>query len=317
MASMVHPSVLTAGQWVGHWQIVSKLGAGSFGAVYKVECSGEPFALKFAMRRAESDDGNLTDARLRRELACLVRVRHPNIVRALAFGCWPHPAEGYHYLLMDYVEGACLGQWAQSKRPTIRRTLALFGKLALALDAAHCAGVRHRDVKPANILVDTREQPMLVDFGSGDHVDAQPITQMPLPPGTPHYRSPEALRFYRLHMGDPRARYVFGKTEDLYALGVTLYEVLTGRPPFSPELPYEILNMQIECRMPPPPTEFEARIPEPVSDLVMRLLAKNPDDRPQSGALLHRELRALQKGGEALELPVLAQSPDTRPTEKS
>src|SRR5687768_9010759 len=116
-ARAVHPSVLVAGEWVGAWQIVGRLGVGSFGSVYKVECEGEHFALKFSLRRAESDDPNLTDARLRKELACLVRLQHPNVVRIHAFGCWPHPTRGYHYLLMDYVQGATIQRWTRQTVP--------------------------------------------------------------------------------------------------------------------------------------------------------------------------------------------------------
>ena len=143
MASrVVHPSTLVAGEWVGPWRIVGRLGTGAFGTVYKVECEGDYFALKLALRRAESGDMNRTDARLRRELACLVRIDHPNVVRIHAFGCWPHPLKGYHYLLMDYVQGHTLQQWTEQKVPTIRMALHVFDRLALALDAVAPGGRR-------------------------------------------------------------------------------------------------------------------------------------------------------------------------------
>ncbi|MDY7232016.1 serine/threonine protein kinase [Hyalangium rubrum] len=316
---VVHPSTLVPGEWVGAWQIVGKLGSGSFGAVYKVECEGEAFALKFSLRRQESgeDDLNQTDARLRKELACLLRIQHPNVVRLHAFGCWPHPTKGYRYLLMDYVAGKPLARWARDEVPSIRRVLQVFDKLALTLEAIHRAGVSHRDLKSANILVRTRdEEPVLVDFGSGDHTQGKPITEGPLPPGTPHYRSPEALRFQREYMRAPGVRYAFRATDELYALGVALYEVLTGRPPFSPQLPREVLNAEIEWKDPPPPLAYDARVPVAVSDLVMRLLEKRPEDRPQSGQQLHEELQAvLTPASPGLEEKVVVRPPDLITTE--
>jgi serine/threonine protein kinase len=317
VARAVHPSVLVAGEWVGAWHILGRLGSGGFGSVYKVECEGEFFALKFGLRRAESEDGNMTDARLRKELACLMRIQHSNVVRIHAFGCWPHPIKGYPYLLMDYVEGFTIQRWTEEKQPTIREALHLFDRLALALDAVHQAGVVHRDLKAANILVrEADDEPVLVDFGSGDYPQSRPITQGVLAPGTPHYRSPEALRFQRENLYSPGSRYIFSATDELYSLGVALYEVLTGRPPFSPQLPWEVLNAQIEGRVPVAPCDIEKRIPVPVSQLVMRLLSKRPQDRPQSGQQLHEEIQKLMDTvGPPLEGKVFVRTPDVITTE--
>jgi len=318
MASwVVHPSSLVAGEWVGPWRIVGKLGSGAFGAVYKVECEGDLFALKLALRRAESEDAHHTDARLRKELACLVRLHHPNVVRLHAFGCWPHPTRGYPYLLMDYVKGLTIQRWTEQRVPTLRMALHVFDRLALALDAVHHEGVVHRDLKASNILVrEQDDEPVLVDFGSGDHPQAPRITTASLSPGTPHYRSPEAMRFWRENFHTPGVRYMYRATDEIYALGVALYEVLTGRPPFSPELPWEVLNLQIECRMPKPPASFDRRIPTAVSALVMRLLAKRPEDRPQSGQQVHEALQeVMDTVGSALEARVLVRTPDLITTE--
>ena len=105
------------------------------------------------------------------------------------------------------------------------------------------------------------------------------------------------MRFWRENFHTPGARYMFRATDEIYALGVALYEVLTGRPPFSLELPWEVLNLQIECRMPPPPASFDPRIPPAVSALVMRLLAKRPEDRPQSGQQVHQALQEVMRHG--------------------
>ncbi|HEX8703893.1 MAG TPA: serine/threonine-protein kinase [Myxococcaceae bacterium] len=318
MASrVVHPSCLVAGEWVGPWLVVKKLGSGAFGAVYKVECEGDFFALKLALRRPESGDANHTDARLQKELACLVRIHHPNVVRIHAFGGWPHPTKGYHYLLMDYVEGLTMQRWTEQRVPTIRMALHVFDRLALALDSVHREGVVHRDLKATNILVrEQDDEPVLVDFGSGDHAGAPRITTDSLSPGTPHYRSPEAIRFWRENFHTHGVRYMFRETDEIYSLGVALYEVLTGRPPFSPLLPWEVLNLHIEGRVPLPPRSFDERIPPAVSALVMRMLAKRPEDRPQSGQQVHEEIQAvMDTEGSALEGRVLVRTPDLITTE--
>lgn len=321
VARMVHPSTLVPGEQVGAWRIVGKLGSGSFGAVYKVECEGEMFALKFALRRQESgaEDRNMTDARLRKEMACLIRVQHPNVVRMHAFGCWPHPIRDYRYLLLDYVDGKNVTRWAQKEAPSVRRVLRVFGSLALALDAIHRAGVVHRDVKGANILVRARDEaPILLDFSSGDYAQGlpMPITQWPLPPGTPHYRSPESLRFQQENERVPGARYVFRPTDELYALGVALYEVLSGRLPFSPNLPREVLDAEIVWKVPLEPAFFDEKMSPAVSKLVMRLLEKNPEERPQSGQQLHEEIQALLAAADpALEHKVLVRPLDLITTE--
>ncbi len=284
-----HPVALVSGERVGEWLIRKRVGAGSFGAVYQVECEGELFALKFSLRRPESgDDLNQTAARLQKELASLLQIRHPHIVRTYAYGCWPHPKKGYPYLLMDYVHGLTLHQWRQQVAPTFRQVFELFGKLALALDALDHEQIRHRDVKGSNILVRSGDgEPVLLDFGSSHYAQGVRLTEGPLPPGTPHYRTPESLRFQRQHYHDPNARYLFQLTDDLYSLGVALYEVLVGRAPFSPDLPREVLDIEIERRAPPSPAVFDERLSSAVSQFVLRMLAKRPEDRPQTGQAMH------------------------------
>jgi serine/threonine-protein kinase len=315
---VTHPGFLVSGERVGQWVIRKRLGAGSFGAVYLVECEGDLFALKFSLRRPESDDLNLTAERLRKELACLLQIEHPNVVRTYAFGRWPHPAQGYSYLLMEHVDGVTLHEWRRRATPTFRQVLELCSKLALAVDALDHEQIRHRDLKSANILVRSRDsEPIVVDFGSADYVHGVRLTEGPLPPGTPHYRSPESLRFHRLHSGDPKAHHPFKVTDDLYSLGVVIYELLAGQLPFPLELPREVLNIEIEFKVPRPPRFYDERVSPAVSELVMRLMAKKPEDRPQSGRALYKELQALLRdGGPELDARVRGESADLPSTEE-
>jgi serine/threonine protein kinase len=304
---MQHPFHLMPDMMVGPFRIHARLGAGGFGAVFRVECEGEPYALKFAVHGPDSEDLNHTDARAQRELACLLLVSHPNVVRVWAHGRWPHPRTGYHYVVMDYVEGLTLTEWVKQTRPPLRQVLRLFDTLALTLDALHSQAIHHRDLKGSNILVRTRDgEPVLVDFGAGEHTGSLSLlTEGPLPPGTPHLRTPEALRFHRERYADPTARYPFQPTDDLYALGATLYEVLAGAPAFPPTLPREVLTALIEKELPPSPAVLNPQVPPALGKLVLRLLAKNPTERPASGRALHELFQALLHDDSShLEVPL-------------
>lgn len=308
---MQHPFHLMPDMMVGDFRIQARLGTGGFGAVFRVERDGELFALKFAVHGPDSADANRTDARARRELACLLLVHHPHVVKVWAHGRWPHPRTGYHYVVMDLVEGPTLTEWVKQTRPPLGEVLRVFSTLALTLEALHAQSIHHRDLKGSNILMRARDSaPVLVDFGASEHGGSHaPLTEGPLPPGTPHLRTPEALRFHREKYADPTARYPFRPTDDLYALGATLYEVLTSAPPFPPTLPREVLTALIEKEMPASPAVLNPQVPPALGALVLRLLAKNPAERPASGQALHTQLEALlqalrQDDPASLEVPL-------------
>ncbi|MFP2908379.1 serine/threonine protein kinase [Pyxidicoccus sp. 3LFB2] len=301
-----HPLTLRPGMTVGPWLIQAQLGSGAFGIVFEVEHAGQRHALKFALRGPGSDDLNHTDARAAKELACLLQAVHPNVARVWAHGRWPDARTGFHYVVMDFVEGSTLDGWVKQARPSARRVARVFARLARALGELHARDVVHRDLKPSNILVRAAdEEPILVDFGSADHAEALPLTEGALPPGTPHYRSPEALRFHREHHARPDAHYPFRATDDLYALGVTLYEVLAGAPAFSPTLPRDILIEHIEERLPPRPSEVNPRVPEALEAIVLRLMRKRARERYAHGEALHAALEeALRTAGPDWDEPL-------------
>ena len=312
---VAHPLALRRGMRVGPWKVLAPLGSGSFGTVLQVEQAGQRYALKLALHGPGSEDLNRTDGRATRELACLLQAVHPNVVRVWAHGRWPDARTGYHYVVMDHVEGATLGGWVRRERPSARRVARLFARLARALDALHARNVFHRDLKPSNILVRAEdEEPVLVDFGSADHDRSLPLTEGPLPPGTPHYRSPEALRFQREHYATPGAHYPFRATDDLYALGVTLHEVLAGEPAFSPTLPREVLAEHIETRLPPAPSQVNPRVPPALDAIARRLMHKRPEARFPSGEALHAALEeALQAAGPEWDEPLRPPRPPEPP----
>jgi serine/threonine protein kinase len=293
---MVHPDALPPETLISGWRVLGKSGRGGFGAVYRVEDvarPGEVYALKMALR--------LGDPRAERETTLLLtKAIHPNIVRMHGHGRWPHPKQGYHYIVMDYVEGPTFIEWVESTNPTFHQLGAVLDKLALALGFLNENEAWHRDVKPENILVrSTDGEPILLDLSVADYEGADTLTDQPLPPGTPHFRSPEALRFNRQNWGRHGARYDYRATDELYALGVTAYRALTGHWPFPLELPRELLEDAILWRVPPSPDTINRRVPLALSRLVMRLLDKDPQARPQSGRELHEALVAASAFGEA------------------
>ena len=292
----VYPEALGPGTEVGTWRVVARLGVGGFGAVYRVEDMARPgefYALKLALRPG--------DERAEREVTLLmVKAVHPNVVRFHACGRWPHPRTGSLYFVMDWVAGRPLDTWAEEVNPSFRELAQAAGKVALTFDALHGVGVLHRDIKPVHILLrESDGEPVLIDFGIGDYADAATITEQTVPPCTLHLRSPEAVRFHRESHGRPGARYEYRPTDDLYALGISLYRGVTGHFPFPPHLPPDLLYLSIEGQTPPAPADFNRRTPRALSNVIMRLLAKKPQERYPKGAELHAALMAAVSSGQS------------------
>jgi len=292
------PAHLPSGLRVRDWRILRRLHVGGFGAVYLVDHEGKSYALKLSLHRPDSTPGRdpaRTDERTERELAALLKLKPPHVPRLLACGRWPDAEHGYLFLVMEYVEGDLLAAWAVRHNPTLREVLRVFIRLADTLAAAEARAILHRDIKPSNIVVRAKDAaPVLLDWGACDLPFTPDITEEALAPGTPHYRAPESIRFAREHRDDPAARYTYQPTDDLYALGVSFYEVLTGQKPFTtPVSDRQRLNAEIELRIPTPPHELNPHVPAALSELVCRLLAKDPRDRPATGLALKRELESL------------------------
>ncbi|MBU8901036.1 protein kinase [Corallococcus sp. M34] len=302
------PSHLQAGQTVDGWRVVKPLGAGTFGAVYLVEKEGQRFAMKLAMHRATSGDAEQADARLVRELVCLVQVSgHPNVVRVHAHGRWPDATRGWLYVILDYVEGYTLGEWVERTHPTAHEVARVFGKLAGALAHLHSRGVFHRDLKLRNILVRASDgAPFILDFSAGDYTSAPELTDAPLPPGTRRYRSPEASRFLREHGDEHDARYEFKATDDVYALGVCLYDVLTNPKPAS-----EAPRVLVGAQWPPPAAHaLNPRVPGSLSASAMHCIDRQPEKRAPTAEVMKRELEALlAEEGEAWTVPLHVPTP--------
>jgi hypothetical protein len=275
---MLNPAFLPPGTVVGDWRVVAWAGRGVHGAVYQVvpvdNEQAHPVALKLALFPR--------DPRFAREAELLSSVRHPSIPRLWEQGEWQHPSGArFPFVVMEWVDGAPLYDWARQHNPSSRQVLQLLAQLASALQALHAQGCIHRDVKGDNVLVrhdDSRA--MLTDFGSGRYPDAATLTPDILPPGTPAYRSPEAWLFSLQFMRDPTARYSAQPADDLYSLGVTAYRLVTGEHPELGEPSQdEAGTWHLTGLASPAPIALNPRVAPNLNALILRMLSVRPEER--------------------------------------
>lgn len=256
---------------VGPYIIDQLLASGASGSVYRARHAGT--GQEVALKRLKADLNADPDfvARFRREARAMSDLKHPHIVRVFESGT---DANGQSYIAMELMPGGSL----QNKLDSLHRArlalpvaqaLAIARQVAEGLGYAHARGITHRDVKPANVLAAEDGRYALADFGVAQVVDATQLTRPRTTIGTPVYMSPEQAQ------GLPAD----GRS-DLYSLGVMLYEMLAQRAPFVAETTPALLYKHVH-EAPPPLGE---EIPKAAAALVARLLAKRPEDRPQSAA---------------------------------
>ena len=218
----------------------------------------------------------LSAERFKREIALAARLQHPHIVPLLSSGL----AGSHLYYTMPFVDGASLRERITRERPmAFDEIVRILEEVARALAYAHEEAVVHRDIKPENVMF-FHGQAVVLDFGIGkalisastSETELLRITQVGMSLGTPTYVAPEQ------GAGDP----ALDHRADLYALGVVAYEMLTGRPPFAGTSPKQVIEAHAR-QTPKPLSERRPDVPKPLADIVMRMLAKLPDDRPASG----------------------------------
>ena len=277
MLAHVDPLNLEPGQMVDGWRIIRLIGRGGYAAVYEVEKDGQRFALKVACQTERSTDPKQVDARSRREAVCLQKLNHRHIIRMYAQGRWPDVRSGFLYIVLELVDGYTLARWVEQTHPTPHEVVVLFRKLLEALEHMHGRDVFHRDLSLRNIMVTKEGEPVIIDFGAADYAGAEDLTDGPLPPGTPRNRSPEAVSFWNENRLNPEARYTFRATDEIYALGADLYDVLTDPTPTRgkkrPPLGSEVMA-------PPSPfSETQGRVPHELSAYAMKLISPQPEAR--------------------------------------
>ncbi|MDC0714412.1 serine/threonine-protein kinase [Stigmatella sp. ncwal1] len=287
---------------VGHWRVLEAHGQGSYGAVYRVEKVGHPeegpFALKLALYQK--------DPRFEREGELLSRLQHPHVPRLLERGSWEMPGGGaFPFIVMEWVEGVPLYAWAAQHALTSRQASTFLAQVASALVATHEAEGVHRDVKGDNILVRTGDaHAVLMDFGSAYYRRAQVLTHQFPPPGTPQYQSPESQRFQWEHRHQSLARYEAQPADDLYALGVTAYRLVTGQyPPAA--LDVKVTEGGFEFFQPPwvPPESWVSVCPE-LSELIRQMLCDEPSSRGRTEEIAEALGRLARTAGPRADRPI-------------
>lgn len=264
------------------YQLVELLGRGAMGEVWRAEDAtlGREVAVKLLLDRVAVDHAA---ERFRQEAQTAARLNHPNVVAVYDFD----EEEGCGYLVMELVSGSSLRDQLDARgAPDIDEARRIAGQAAAGLAAAHAHGVVHRDVKPGNLLLAADGGVKVADFGIAraamDAASALTTTGAVL--GTSAYLAPER------GTGGPA-----GPASDVYALGCVLYEMLCGRQPFSGD-PAAVVYQHVETA-PPPPTNLRAELPAALADFVLRMLAKDPSERPTATEASDFLLHASPTGG--------------------
>lgn len=280
----LHEGTPCVGEDVDGYRLEARLGEGGQGIVFRARREGRLHALKFLPL--------LKGEWAWRELEIRLRLRRLELMGVSACGPWPASRPLYLYLVMPYVRGRSLPEWTLEHNPTARQAARVLADVARQLVQVHRAGVVHRDIKGDNVLVRREDgHAVLVDFGVGTYRGAFDITHPLAMPGTPHFRSPEALRFRREHAGEHSPARA---SDDLWALGVVLYWLLTGIHPFDTENPDEgALAHVILHHLPEPPHVLNPRVPPALSTLCLRMLEKSLAARPSTAEALSEEVESL------------------------
>jgi serine/threonine-protein kinase len=285
--------------------VVDLQGQGAFGTVYLAERVEPPTPGRVALKLALHPG----DERFGREVELLRRVRHPSVPRLLDHGQWKSPAGlAYPYLAMEWVEGVPLYEWARDRAPSSRQVLQQLAVLARVLEAIHAVQGVHRDVKGDNVLVRPEDgRVFLVDFGSASYQGAAPLTSQVFPPGTSLYRSPEAYR-HALRFGRKTSTpYAPGPPDDVFALGVTAYRLVTEEYPPSPNpMDEEAHRWLVDGTGASPARELNARCCPELSALISRMLAIRPEARGSAQELAEALEVAAREAGPDADAPLFA-----------
>jgi len=274
------PDPIIGSLFDGRYQILRKLGAGGMANVYLAEDQelGRRVAIKILNDRHANDDQFVE--RFRREAKNAAALSHPNIVSIYDRG----EAEGTYYIAMEYLDGRSLKELILSRGDAPIAVVVEYARQILsALRFAHRHGIVHRDIKPHNVLVDGEGRVKVTDFGIARAGTSQ-MTEAGSIVGTAQYLSPEQARG-----GDVDQR------SDLYSLGVLMYEMLTGEVPFSGDTPVEVAMKHLS-QTPVPPSVTRPDVPRELDMVVMRSLAKDPEDRYQSAEEMEADLDRVARG---------------------
>lgn len=258
---------ITPGQQLGPYQITQQIGQGGMAAVYKAyhAAMDRYVAIKVVIVQF-ADDPNFLQ-RFQQEARVIAKLEHPHILPVHDFG----QVDGIPYMVMRFLDAGTLKERISSAPLTLTEIDRIFSQLTDALQYSHDHGVIHRDIKPSNVMLDKRGDIFLTDFGVAKILEGtSQLTATGAITGTPAYMSPEQAQGKR---ADPRS--------DIYSLGVVLYEMLTGKVPFEAETPMAVIFKHIQ-EPPPLLTMVRSDLPYTIEAVLLKALAKDPQDRFES-----------------------------------
>jgi len=263
------------------YEILQMLGQGGMGAVYKARDRELDRVVALKVIRPELAIHPDILARFKQELILARQITHRNVIRIFDLG----QANGTKFITMEFIEGQDLKSLVAEKgRLSTEETVRIIEQVCLALEAAHYEGVVHRDLKPQNIMIDKQGKVAVMDFGIAHSVESGGMTQTGTLVGTPDYMSPEQVKGERV---DARS--------DLFALGVILYELLTGSLPYKSDTAQASMFKRTSER-PRPPIEVDPKVPRLLSDITVKCSEIKPTQRYQSAREILQDLEAWRGG---------------------
>ena len=280
---------------LGQFRIIERVGSGGMGAVYKAEQPSMDRLVAVKILHPKLASRKDLVSRFRREARAMSHLTHPNTVRVFLYG---QLDDGSLYIVMEFLSGRNLAQVVRAEGPmSFERALPVMIQACGALEEAHRQGIVHRDLKPENIFLCTQggisDYAKVLDFGLAKVTEREMrpgslvLTQEGMVFGTPEFMSPEQAQGKTL---DPRS--------DIYSLGVILYELLTGKLPFSARVPMEFISLHVNAQPIPLRERAPTRsFPAGLQDAMDKALAKNPDHRYQTAAEFAAALRGILPGG--------------------
>ncbi|MBE0549638.1 MAG: serine/threonine protein kinase, partial [Rubrivivax sp.] len=274
---------------LGRYKLGKVLGRGAMGVVYEATDMrlSRTVAIKTVLRSFLADESTSADytARFEREAQAAARLNHPHIVAVFDFGA----QDDVTFIVMEFVRGRELGQaFADGEKFGLEEAVRIMSELLDALAYAHEHGVVHRDVKPANVMIDSAGRVKLTDFGVARLADSNQDRTLPgTMVGTPSYMAPEQILGLAV-----------GSRADIFGAGVVLYQFLTGTRPFVGGGPFGI-QRKIVHDEPVPPSQLNPALPAGFDAIVTRALAKQPEDRYETAAVFAADLRRVLNASQA------------------
>ena len=286
----------TGSTFAGRYQIIEELGKGGMGKVYKALDTDlkEKVAIKLIKPEVAADEKTIE--RFRNELKFARKIRHKNVCQMYDL----NREEGTHYITMEYVHGEDLKRLIRKMgQMSAGQVISIALQVCEGMAEAHRLGVVHRDLKPQNIMVDEEGNARIMDFGIARSVKGKGITGAGVMIGTPEYMSPEQVEGKE---SDQRS--------DIYSLGVILYEMVTGRVPFEGDTPFTI-GVKHKSEAPQNPKEINSQIPDNLSNLILKCMEKEKEQRYQNVGEVYSELKNIEKGIPTTEKVIPKRKPIT------